>query len=525
MKSYTQHFNTKSTPQTQPIPGQSMVQNRSGGFGFELSSWGQFDRFLILGTEGGTYHASEAVMTKENAVNTVKCIQEDGVRAVARIVEVSDKALAPKNDPAIFALALATTFGNVETKTAAYAAITKVCRIGTHLFQFCEAIKAMRGWSSGLRNGVSKFYESRSADKLAMQIIKYQQREGWSHFDVLRLAHPSIKDPVGNGILRYAARKEVENLHPLIATFEALKGERDEKKVIKAILEQKLPRECIPTEHLNSKKVWDALLQDMGVGAMVRNLGKMTSIGLIDSNFSEAAKLVVSKLSSAEAIKGSRIHPIAILTAMKIYVNGHGMKGSLSWNAVGAVSEALDRAFYTSFGNVEPTGKNFLIGLDVSGSMGCASIAGSPLRSCEVTAAMSMVVARTEANHEIMGFCERITNLGITPSMSLMEVTSRVVKNNFGATDVAEAIEYATTKNLPIDVFSIWTDNETYSGTQHVVQALKKHREKSGRNAKVIFCATSASNISLADPKDPGMLDIAGFSADVPQVISSFARS
>jgi 60 kDa SS-A/Ro ribonucleoprotein len=30
----------------------------------------------------------------------------------------------------------------------------------------------------------------RGADDLAHQAVKYQQRDGWSHGDLLRLAHP-----------------------------------------------------------------------------------------------------------------------------------------------------------------------------------------------------------------------------------------------------------------------------------------------------------------------------------------------
>lgn len=526
MKQYTQHFNTKTTPQTQPIPGENQVANRAGGYGWALDKWGQLNRFLIIGTEGGTFYAGEHEMTVENAKNTIACIKEDGLRAVKAIVEVSDLAKAPKNDPAIFALALACTYGDAATKSAAYSSITKVCRIGTHIFQFCEAVEAMRGWSGGLRNGVAKFYETRKPASLANQVIKYQQRGGWSHRDVLRLSHASSKDATVNGILRYAVGKDVEAavLHPLIAAYESIKNEKDEKKVIKAIQEHGLPRECVPTEHLNSKKVWEALLEKMPLIAMMRNLGKMSAIGLLDSNLSSATKKVTAMLESVEELKSSRVHPIQLLVAHKIYGQGAGDKGSLTWKPVGNVVSALETAFYASFGLVTPTGKNFLLGLDVSGSMGGGQAGKTPLRPCEVTAAMSMLTVRTEKNHEIMGFCDRFVDLGINDKMSLEEVVNRVVKSNFGSTDVAKAVEYATTKKLPIDVFAIYTDCETYSGTQHVVQALKKHREKTGINSKVVFVATTATNFTLADPNDPGMLDIPGFSTDVPHVISEFAR-
>ena len=67
--------------------------------------------------------------------------------------------------------------------------------------------------------------------------------------------------------------------------------------------------------------------------AMVRNLGKMTSIGLIKP-FSDAKKLVLRKLKDETALKRSRIHPLAVLVAQKIYAQGHGDKGALKWSPV-----------------------------------------------------------------------------------------------------------------------------------------------------------------------------------------------
>jgi 60 kDa SS-A/Ro ribonucleoprotein len=61
--------------------------------------------------------------------------------------------------------------------------------------------------------------------------------------------------------------------------------------------------------------------------------------------------------------------------------------------------DALDRAFYAAFRNVEPTGKRWLLALDVSGSMDCGQIAGVPgLTPRVASAAMALVTAATEKN-------------------------------------------------------------------------------------------------------------------------------
>src|SRR4051794_6268111 len=103
--------NRNNTPQNQPMPGTSQVPNSAGGFAWAVDDWTRLDRFLVLGSEGGTYYITEQALTVENAKAVIRCIEADGPRTVARIVEISEVGRAPKNDPAVFALALCATLG------------------------------------------------------------------------------------------------------------------------------------------------------------------------------------------------------------------------------------------------------------------------------------------------------------------------------------------------------------------------------------------------------------------------------
>src|SRR5580658_3042984 len=175
-------------PQTEPLNSRQ-VQNSAGGFSFALDKWGKLARFLILGSEGGSYYASEQKLTEENATNLAACVKEDGIATVNKIVEISEAGRAPKNDPALFALAYAASKGDDATRIAALDSLPKVARIGTHLFHFAEFVTSLRGWGRGLRNAIAGWYKQ-DADWLANQVTKYQQRDGWSHRDLLRLSHP-----------------------------------------------------------------------------------------------------------------------------------------------------------------------------------------------------------------------------------------------------------------------------------------------------------------------------------------------
>lgn len=532
---YSNHFNTKKTVQTQPVPGFNQVANNAGGFVFQLDKWAQLNRFLILGCEGGSYYASEQKMTVGNATNVIACIKENGVRAVNTIVEVSVGGRAPKNDAAIFALALAATFGDEVGKKAAYDAINQVCRIGTHLFQFVDAVQGLRGWSNGLRKGVAKFYTANPIDKVAMNLIKYRQRGGYTHRDVLRLSHPAAKQQDLNDLLRWAAAKAPETKHQLISAFEEVQTLKapDWKRAVGLIVANNLPREALPTELLNSVDVWSALNANMPMTATIRNLGKMTNVGLLKSNLDANTKLVVNRLTDVNQIKRSRVHPITILNALAQYKKGHGDKGSLTWQPVTNILDALDDAFYLAFDNVEASGMNHLLALDCSGSMFGASIAGTSLTAAEAAGAMAMVTLKAERNTECVffsnggrgHFSSGIGKLDLSRKKRLDDVLAEMRKQPWGGTDCSLPMQYAKQNKLDVDTFAIYTDNETYAGGIHPFQAMKDYRKTLNKpESKLIVVGTCATGFTIADPNDAGMLDVVGFDTSTPAVMSEFSK-
>jgi TROVE domain len=185
---YAKLFNRRVTPQSLPIPGSTQVANSGGGYSWQVDDWTRLDRFLILGAEGGTYYIAERDLVKQNHDAIVRCIKLDGVRAVKRIFEISDSGRAPKNDPAVFALALVAAHGTPEAKALAFQNLAKVCRIGTHLFHFAEYVNALRGWGRGLRNAVGRWYLEQEADKVwarrnqlrVSAFVTYTDSETWA---------------------------------------------------------------------------------------------------------------------------------------------------------------------------------------------------------------------------------------------------------------------------------------------------------------------------------------------------------
>lgn len=540
MTVYSRHYNTRVTPQSEPIPGSAQVPNSAGGYAFAVDDWTRLDRFLILGSEGGSYYAAERKLTRENAEAVIRCIKQDGARVVRKTVMVSEEGRAPKNDPAIFALALCMKLGDEYTRRFASVAVPNVCRIGTHLFQLAENLKALGGWGRNTKRAIANWYLNLKPDRLALNLAKYQSRNGWSHRDLLRKAH--IKPPTAElkALFRWAVGKPphegMGSLPLLIGAFENLKSEPTVTNAVAMIREHGLPRECIPTELLNSKDVWEALLmsgQGMPLTAMLRNLAKMTSVGLL-APLSEASRFVVRRLADAEVLHAARVHPMAILIANRTYASGHGVKGSLSWTPVSTVVDALEDAFVPAFKNVVPTGKRFLLALDVSGSMSSGNVAGSPLTPREASAAMAMVTARTEQDYEIVGFTagsagwqtgrDSLTRVNFTARSTIKSVCAETAAMPMGGTDCALPMVAALAKEHKVDVFCIYTDSETWAGTIHPTQALREYRQRMGIPAKLIVVGLVSNGFTIADPNDAGMMDVVGFDSSAPAVMADFAR-
>jgi 60 kDa SS-A/Ro ribonucleoprotein len=549
MKNYISNvLDPLTTPQSEPLAGKKQTKNSAGGFVFAVTPWTRLERFLVLGSENGSYYASERKLTSENIDGLKAALAEDGARFIKTVVDISFSGRAPKNDPALFALALAVADKRQEVSALALSELPKVARIPTHLYHFMEYVSSLRGFGRALRTGISDWFLSQDAQKLSYQLSKYQARDGWTNRDVLRLCHAHPKSDAHKAILHWAVKgwdavgevpHDDKALLPIWAFEKAkrLKPATDVKELVKLIGEYNLPRECVPTEFLNSVEVWDALLKKMPMTAMIRNLGKMTSIGLVSPN-SDAAKLVRKNLEDANLLRKARIHPIAVLLAQSVYKAGHGLKGSLSWSPVAPVLNALDKAFYASFANAPKTGKRFYIGLDVSGSMGSGNVAGTPLTPREAAAAMAMVTMRKEDDYYIAGFTNGtgkslhsswgygsgVTKLDLTQQMTLDQATRYTAGLPFGGTDCALPMIDALAKKIPADVFLVISDNETWQGSIHASVALQQYRKAMGIDAKLVVMGMVSNGVSIADPSDAGMLDITGFDAAVPSVISNFVN-
>jgi len=164
---YLKRHRPRRMPQSVPMPGPGQVPDSAGGFAWAVDDWTRLRRILVLGSEGGSHHASEWTLARENAAAVERCLASDGPRTVAETVRVSREGRAPANDPAILALAMAAGLGDEPTRRAALEALSEVCRTGTHIVRFAQLVEAFCG-------------AAQPVDGPACPAVEYRPREGVS---------------------------------------------------------------------------------------------------------------------------------------------------------------------------------------------------------------------------------------------------------------------------------------------------------------------------------------------------------
>jgi 60 kDa SS-A/Ro ribonucleoprotein len=550
-------FSTRATPQSEPA-GAATIKNAAGGHVFAIDDMARVRRFLVLGSDG-TYYTRAPELTRQNAEVVLGLAKTNPVALVDMITEISVAGRAPRQNPAIFALAIAASVADEAGRGYALDALPKVIRTGSHMYLFAGYVEQFRGWGRGLKRAVANWYNNKPADRLAYQILKYRQREGWRHADLLALSHPKPNDPLRDNLYRYI----VDTMTSRDAgRVESITGKHREAyhawpgdggalpELVNAFIEVQdatvsgaihrianfdLSWEMLPDRLMNEPTIWEALIaKGLPQTALMRQLPRLTKLGLTTS---KTGIVIADQLKNLEYLKRGRVHPINVLVAQKTYAQGRSMTGDSTWTPTPRITDALDAAFYNAYGAVEPSGVPILLALDVSGSMGSAA-SGLPLSCREVCAAMSLVSLNVETGAEVIGFSDGRSHVGyggyfganavasrldISPRRRLDDVTRYMAGLNFGRTDCALPYVFALKNKLDFGAVVTMTDNETWFGQVHPWQALDSYRQQVGHDVKAIVVSITATGTSIANPADPSQMDVAGFDSNVPQVLSEFA--
>jgi 60 kDa SS-A/Ro ribonucleoprotein len=349
---------------------------------------------------------------------------------------------------------------------------------------------------------------------------------------MLRRAHPAARDAFQQAAFSFAVGRDTDLDSLTGLGLDAIEGflsastlrAGDTASAVELVTRYKLSWEMLPDEALTHTEVWEALVDTLGQSALLRNLPRMSRVGLLTPG-SKVADAVCAKLVDSDRLRSARIHPVSVLNALVTYRSGQSALGKSSWDPSGQVVDALDAAFYAAFGSIEPAGKKTMLAIDVSGSMTWGKVAGSPvLTPRDAAAAMALVTAATEPYSMAFGFSTEFVPLTISPRQRLDDVVRTMEETPMGGTDCAVPMLWAARERVEVETFCVYTDCETWAGTVHPMQALRAYRDKMGIAARLVVFGLEGTPFSIADPTDPGSLDVVGLDAAAPSVVAAFSR-
>ncbi len=524
-------FTQKLSPQNQPIPGREaeMIQGRSGGWMFNAGIWQMLRRCLLIGTAESTYYARRGELTEDFVATVQQAVAIDPERVAEEILYASD-GRSINNSAPILALVILSMGEAPEAKRAFMDLFPQVVRTGSHFYEWMSYTKSLRGFGKVIREVGKAWLSREDVTGLAYQLLKYQQRHGFSHRDALRLFH--VKPPTADHDLLFNWVVNGWSELPTDIPSEALKQiwwyewlKRNPDKTHEAISQARLTHEMAAPVGIMDRQAWQLLFQEMPIGAMLRNLGSLTQLGVLQTRQHRNLNRVEELLNNKKYLRRGRIHPIDILKALKTYQSGGTVgKSKKSWAPIPRIVDILEKALELSFEVVEPTNQVFMHAVDISSSMSWTTVASVGMSCCEIATAMALVTAKAEKNYAIRGFSTEFRNLGISKSDSFSCALKKAKKQNFGGTDASVAYDWMIKHKFKADVICFWTDSESWAGRKHPSQALAQYRQKVNPKAKAVYITLAPYNITLVDPQDPQSWDLAGFDPGVPRLIQMVAK-
>lgn len=507
---------------------------------FTVTPWVQVERLLQF---GGTEPVARAQDFVPNAVSDAAvhaCIFANARIVYTMVHATLTSGNATKRQPALYVLAALLSHAATPTPIKHIIVQDTLVLVSstTDFFTLLGYVTKMRGTGRTVRRIIQAWY-ARPPAELAYQLVKYRQREGWTHKDALALGH--VKgDTLGASaaLIQYAVAAAkgqptvfdsdmpIDDAHQMVWAFVQLQQITIDQEIQAAlwIMEYRLPWESVPTALLASPLVWQSLMGHIPLGALVRNLGRLTKLGLLAADML-TTQHVITQLRNVDAMRRARMHPLGLFQARITYAQGHGDKGALTWNPMPDIVAALDQAVLDAFLVVQPTNRRVLVAIDVSGSMQGAMVAGlTGVTAASAATIMALLLLRTEPFAHTVMFQRTLAmaplHAGMLPGEAIAAM-ARVQWDGAG-TDCAAPMMYALQHRIAVDTFIVFTDSETNQSALSPADALVQYNEAMGIRAQLIVVGFSATAISIADPANPCMLDIVGFTPDIAEMMHTF---
>ncbi len=464
------------------------IKNRDGYFGFQRPLEEQYLQTLLTNTLRNTFYADKNDLFQEAEFIHEQMLQKDA-EFVAKALPFARQKGCMRLQPVYGLAKLAQTHKELFKEI-----FSKVILIPSDLQDFMTILEGSGHGQGGraVKNTVAKWLNQNLSEYWS---IKYNGKgRGFSLADIIQTTHPVPGSEQTGKLFKYLISGECGFQDGKIYAYEQLKKAQTSVEQIRWIKEGQLPHEVVTgvcnMSRTGASELWNALVPEMPVFALIRNLNALDRAGVLDTNRS----LIEKKLTDGDILRKSKILPFRFLNAFNATPK--------AW-----VKDALRQAVELTFASLPEIPGKTAVFLDSSGSM-----SGEYLRIGSVFALA--LFKKTKGNGVFWLFDTAVHDPKASLHDSILTQAERITAQ--GGTDTGAPVRALRNR---VDNIIIITDEQQNSGSPFYKE-LVNYRKKYNANARAFVIDLAPYRSGMVPPADDLSHYIYGWSDQVLQYIS-----
>ncbi len=339
--------------------------------------------------------------------------------------------------------------------------------------------------------------------------------------DIVKMVHPKPKNEAHEALFGYFIGRDYafDALPEVARNFEAFK--KGESRDVPDV-----PFQMLTALELGTAE-WTAIARRAPWQMTRMNLNTFARHGVFGQP--EMTKLIADRLRDPKAIAKARVFPYQLMVAYTMATaNADIPKG---------VCDALQDAMEIAVANVpEFTGKVYVFP-DISGSMHSAVTgyrrgATTAVRCIDAAALVAATVLRKNPQAEVIPFESDVVKIRLNPRDSVMTNAEKLANLPCGGTNCSAPMRFLNQRRAQGDLVIYVSDNESWIDAPHygrfggsATETMKEWANFRQRNPEARMVCIDVQPYATVQAKErPDILNVGGFSDQVFEVISEFAR-
>lgn len=541
------------TIKNQVLEHKVLTKNRANGIAYKFEDPAEY----LLGTIGSAMFVEPKYYKDTKNLNELKNrdfntagLDEQAVKIVNACFEIAEGS-SPKD---LLALAhwarvelnmrttpqvmLAVAAKHENTKRYVRRYVPLVARRADDVLQIVAAYEHLFGWK-GFPACLKKGISDRLSKMTEYEILKYNKDGHPSFKDLLRFCERKKGYPFPEAIREYILKGSIvdPDATPMIAARKELTSRKTWGNDIPELAKRSgVTWEVLISQFGNDKRVWEAVIPNMGYMALLRNVGNFLSANIS----TEMTRFVSDKLSNPEAVARSRQLPFRFLSAYRtLYPDPNNWFSGIVKQSVARdrsawddrklriMLEGIETAINCSAENIPILPGISCIVADNSGSMTYPLSQKSAVTLRDAANVLCAIIHRRSEESYVGAFGSNVVWPPLTTHNSVLTNMQKIATYNErqrgNATDAWKIFDYLLRKGTKVDRIIVLSDMQCYDSStrlnwrigRNVSELLKRYRREINPNVYAHFFDLKSYGSRQIESDDPLTNVVAGFSEKI----------